>query len=66
MFLVVSPESTVGIAMAIGWTTEGLEFESRWGQECSLLHVVPAGSGVHIIYLMGTVDSFRGGEAAGA
>jgi hypothetical protein len=28
-------------------TTEGSEFEYRWGQEFSLLHVVQIGSGVH-------------------
>jgi hypothetical protein len=31
----------------MGWTTEGSEFESRWGQEFSLLRVVQTGSGVH-------------------
>jgi hypothetical protein len=42
--------------------TEGSEFESRWGQEFSLLHVVQTGSGVHqTSYPMGT-----GGKAAGA
>jgi hypothetical protein len=29
------------------WTTEGSEFESRQGQEFSLLRVVKTGSGVH-------------------
>jgi hypothetical protein len=48
--------------LATGWTTEGSEFESRWGQEFSLLHVVQTGSGVHpTSYPMGT-----GGKAAGA
>jgi hypothetical protein len=33
----------------------GSEFESRWGQEFSLLHVVQTGSGVHpTSYTMGT------------
>jgi hypothetical protein len=32
--------------MATGWTTEGLEFESRWEQEYSLFRVVDTGSGV--------------------
>jgi hypothetical protein len=42
-----------------GWTTEGLEFESRWGQEFSLLHVVQTGSAVHSAsYPMGTGGSF--------
>jgi hypothetical protein len=31
--------------LATGWTTEGLDFESRQGQEFSLLHVVQTGSG---------------------
>jgi hypothetical protein len=29
------------------WTTKGSEFESRYGQEFSLLHVVQTGSGAH-------------------
>jgi hypothetical protein len=51
-----------GAGIATGWTTEGSEFESRQGQEFSLLHVVQIGSGVHpTSYPMGT-----GGKAAGA
>jgi hypothetical protein len=43
------------------------EFESRWGQEFSLLHVVQTGSGAHpASYRMGTVSSLSGGKAAGA
>jgi hypothetical protein len=39
-----------GIAQSVerlvkGWTTEGSEFESRWGQEFSFLHVIQTGSG---------------------
>jgi hypothetical protein len=50
-----------------GWTTEGSEFESRWGQEISLLRVVQTGSGAHpASYSMGTGETFPGGEAAGA
>jgi hypothetical protein len=60
----VSPRSAVGIAT--GWMTEGSEFESRWGQEFSLLHVVQTGSGVHLTYPMGTGGSFSGDKAAGA
>jgi hypothetical protein len=30
-----------------GWTAEGLEFESRYRQEFSPLHVVHTGSGAH-------------------
>jgi hypothetical protein len=38
---------------------EGLEFESREGQEFSLLHVVQTGSRTHpASYPMGTGDSF--------
>jgi hypothetical protein len=47
--------------------TKGPGFESRWGQELSLLHVVQTGSGAHpASYLMGTGGSFPGGKAAGA
>jgi hypothetical protein len=49
-------DSAVGIAT--GWTTEGSEFESRWGQEFLLFGVVPTGSGVHpTSYPMGTGGS---------
>jgi hypothetical protein len=34
--------------LATGWTTKGSEFECRWGQEFSLLHVVQISSGVHL------------------
>jgi hypothetical protein len=44
-----------------GWTTKESEFESRWGQEFSLLHVVQTGS-----YPMGIGSSFPGGKAAEA
>jgi hypothetical protein len=41
--------------VATGWATEGSEFETRYGQEFSLLHVVQTGSGVHpTSYRMGT------------
>jgi hypothetical protein len=50
-----------------GLDDKGLEFESRWGQELSLLYVVQTGSGVHpASYLMGIGGSFTGGKAAGA
>jgi hypothetical protein len=43
--------------MAASWTTEGSEFETRYGQEFSLLHVVQTGSGVHpTSYPMGMGD----------
>jgi hypothetical protein len=39
----------------MGWTTEVSEFESRYGQEFPLLHVVQTGSGAHqASYPMGT------------
>jgi hypothetical protein len=47
--------------------TEGLEFESRYGQEFSLLRVVQTGFGVHpTSYPMGTGVFFPGGKATGA
>jgi hypothetical protein len=53
--------------LAKGWTTQGSEFESRKGQEFSLLHFVQTGSGVHpTSYPMGTGGSFPGGKAAWA
>jgi hypothetical protein len=49
------------------WTTEGSEFESREGQEFSLLQIVQTGSEVHPTYYpMGTGGSFPGGKAGGA
>jgi hypothetical protein len=63
----VSRGGAVGIATGHGWTTEGSEFESRQGQEFSLLHVVQTGSAAHpALYPMGTRGSFPGGKAAGA
>jgi hypothetical protein len=35
------------VCIATGWTAEGSEFESRWDQEFSLLHVVDTYSGIH-------------------
>jgi hypothetical protein len=44
------------------WTTVGAEFESRWDQQFSLLHVGQTGSGVHpTSHLMVTGGSFLGG-----
>jgi hypothetical protein len=52
--------------LATGRTTEGCEFESRQGQELSLLHVVQTGSGIKpTSYPMGTGCSFPRGEVAG-
>jgi hypothetical protein len=61
-----------GIAQSVqrlimGWTTQVLEFETPYGQEFSLLHVVQTGSGAHpASYPMATGGFFPGGEAAGA
>jgi hypothetical protein len=53
--------------MATGWTIEGSGFESREGQEFSLLHVVHTGSGVHpASYPLDTGGPFPGGKAAEA
>jgi hypothetical protein len=47
--------STEGKLLATGWKTEGSEFESRCGQECSLLHVVQTDSEAHpASFQMGT------------
>jgi hypothetical protein len=46
----------------MGWATEGSEFESRYGQQFSILHVIQTGSGVHpTSYPLESV-----GKAAGA
>jgi hypothetical protein len=60
--------SIVGIATGYGLENQGVRvFESQWGQEFSLLHVVQTGSGVHpTSYPMGTGGSFPGDKAAGA
>jgi hypothetical protein len=53
--------------LATGWTTEESQFESRYGQECSLLHAVQTGSGVHpTSFPMGTGVFSPGGKAAWA
>jgi hypothetical protein len=54
-------------ALATSLTTEGSEFESRWVQEFSLLHVVQTGSGDHpTSFSKSTRGFFLGGKAAGA
>jgi hypothetical protein len=40
-----SRDSSVGIAA--GYGLDNPQFESKWGQEFSLLHVVQTGSGAH-------------------
>jgi hypothetical protein len=43
------------IVRATGWTTEGSELESQYGQEWSLLHIVRTRSEAHTTsYLTGT------------
>jgi hypothetical protein len=63
----VSEVSAVGIPTGYGLDERGSEFESRYGQEFSLLHVVQTGYGVHpASYPMGTRGSFSGGKTAEA
>jgi hypothetical protein len=63
--------TVIGIAysiyrLAIGWTTLGSEFESRYGQEFSLLHVIKTDCGAQpASYLMGNGDSFPGVKRLG-
>jgi hypothetical protein len=60
-------DSAVGIATSYGLDDQGIEFESQWGQEFSLLHVVQTDPGAHhTSYPMGTGGPFPGGKAAGA
>jgi hypothetical protein len=55
-----SRDSAVGIA-----TGYRLDFESRWRQEFSPVHVVQTSSGVHpTSYPMGIGGCFSGGKAA--
>jgi hypothetical protein len=50
----------------MGWRTKRSEFESRQGQEFSLLHIIQTGSGVHpTSYPMGTRSFFPGSNVAG-
>jgi hypothetical protein len=64
---VVQPEVVVGIVIGYCWITEETGFESQYGQEFSLLHIVQTGSGVNSpSYSMGTEGSFHGGKAAWA
>jgi hypothetical protein len=59
-----SRNSVVGIETGYGLETEGSEFESRKGQEFSLLHVVQTVSGVYRTpYPMGTGGFFPGSKA---
>jgi hypothetical protein len=50
----------------MGWTTEGSELESRYGQEFSILQIVQIGSGVHpTSYPMVTGGFSPGGKRPG-
>jgi hypothetical protein len=63
LYYVMSQGSSVGIAT--GWTAEGSEFESWYGQVFSLLHVLQTGSRAHpASYPMGFGVSFFRGKAA--
>jgi hypothetical protein len=54
------------VRLVTGWTTERLEFESRWGKEFSILNVVQTGFGVHpTSYIMGIGCSFQGIKRSG-
>jgi hypothetical protein len=64
--LILSRDNAVGISTNYWLTTEGPEFESKWGQEFSLLHVVQAGSEVHpTSYPMGIGGSSPGVKRPG-
>jgi hypothetical protein len=55
-----SRDSVVGIATSYGLDDRGVEFESRYGEEFSLLQIVQTGSEVHpTSYPMGTGGSFQ-------
>jgi hypothetical protein len=41
------------LRLATGWTAEGLEFESRWGQAFALIRVVQNASGAHLAFYPG-------------
>jgi hypothetical protein len=55
----------------MSWGSDGLRagrpgFDSREGRDFCLLHSIQTGSGSHpVSYPMSTMDSFRGGKAAG-
>jgi hypothetical protein len=46
------------------WTTKDSEFQSRWGQVYSLLHVVQTGSGVHPAFCPMRTGGFSPGGKA--
>jgi hypothetical protein len=70
LFLQSISYRTAGIAQSVlrlvtDWTAEGWEFEPRYGQDCSPLHVVQTGSGSHSAsYPVGTGGSFPGVKLA--
>jgi hypothetical protein len=66
-FYIVEYFSCHESALATGWTAEGSDFEYRYRQAFSPLHVVPTGSGAYpASYQKGTGGSFPRGKAIGA
>jgi hypothetical protein len=66
VFCVVHWDSIVGIVTGYGLDDRGVEVESQYGQEFSVLHVIQTGSWVHpTSYPMGTGGSFPGGKRPG-
>jgi hypothetical protein len=63
-------QPTVLFALEARWVTQpvwALQFDSRYGQECSHLHIVQIGSGVYPpSYPTGTGRLFPGGKEGGA
>jgi hypothetical protein len=54
------------VAVSLGRTAEGSDFESRYDGEFPLLYIVQTGSGAHApSYLMGPGGFFPRNEAAG-
>jgi hypothetical protein len=55
-------DCAVGIVTDYGWATEGLQFESQYGQKFSLLYIIHSSCGAHPA---GTGGSFPKGKVAG-
>jgi hypothetical protein len=59
--------ATLDISLPTDWTADGSEFESRYGQQFPLLHIVQTDLEDHpTSYPMDTGGSFPGSKAAGA
>jgi hypothetical protein len=66
-FLSTNRGSSVGIATGYGLDDHGVGVRVPMGEEFSLLHGIPTGSGAHpASYPLGTWGSFPGGKVAGA